>query len=445
MPTQLPRPAAIQPEEYRQRRERLMAKLPSHAALLVPGASLMTRSHDSEYPFRQQSDFYYLTGLQEPEALLLLLPGRAEGQSVVFCQDRDPTLEAWTGRRLGAQGVVSQHGLDQAFENAERDALLPTLLDGRELLYVPLDNPDALSIAEDALAYSQAGMRRGKPALKGWLDSRPLIHEMRLIKSPAEIALLRHAAAISAQAHVRAMRTCQAGLSEYQLQAELEHTFVWHGASGPAYSTIVGGGANACVLHYIENSDVLEEDTLVLIDAGAEFDLYAGDITRTFPVSGRFNDAQRALYQVVLDAQVRAVNAIAPGATLAEIHQGVVADLTAGLIELGLLSGDVQARIDDESYRRFYLHSTSHWLGLDVHDVGTYRLDEATPRPLEPGMVLTVEPGLYIPSDDDIPDAYRGIGIRIEDNVVVTDQGHDILTADVPKQVADIEQLMANK
>lgn len=445
MPTQLPRPAAIQPEEYRQRRERLMAKLPSHAALLVPGASLVTRSHDSEYPFRQQSDFYYLTGLQEPEALLLLLPGRAEGQSVVFCQDRDPTLEAWTGRRLGAQGVVSQHGLDQAFENAERDALLPTLLDGRELLYVPLDNPDALSIAEDALAYSQAGMRRGKPALKGWLDSRPLIHEMRLIKSPAEIALLRHAAAISAQAHVRAMRTCQAGLSEYQLQAELEHTFVWHGASGPAYSTIVGGGANACVLHYIENSDVLEEDTLVLIDAGAEFDLYAGDITRTFPVSGRFNDAQRALYQVVLDAQVRAVNAIAPGATLAEIHQGVVADLTAGLIELGLLSGDVQARIDDESYRRFYLHSTSHWLGLDVHDVGTYRLDEATPRPLEPGMVLTVEPGLYIPSDNDIPEAYRGIGIRIEDNVVVTDQGHDILTADVPKQVADIEQLMANK
>ncbi|MDK9688494.1 Xaa-Pro aminopeptidase [Halomonas sp. LC1] len=445
MPTQLPLPAAIQPEEYRQRRERLMAKLPSHAALLVPGASLVTRSHDSEYPFRQQSDFYYLTGLQEPEALLVLLPGRAEGQSVVFCQDRDPTLEAWTGRRLGAQGVVSQHGLDQAFENAERDALLPTLLDGRELLYVPLDNPDALSIAEDALAYAQAGMRRGKPALKGWLDSRPLIHEMRLIKSPAEIALLRHATAISAQAHVRAMRTCQAGLSEYQLQAELEHTFVWHGASGPAYSTIVGGGANACVLHYIENSDVLEEDTLVLIDAGAEFDLYAGDITRTFPVNGHFNDAQRALYQVVLDAQVRAVNAIAPGATLAEIHQRVVADLTAGLIELGLLSGDVQARIDDESYRRFYLHSTSHWLGLDVHDVGTYRLDEATPRPLEPGMVLTVEPGLYIPSDDDIPDAYRGIGIRIEDNVVVTDQGHDILTADVPKQVADIEQLMANK
>ena len=445
MLTPLPRPAAIQPDEYRRRREALMAQLPTSAALVVPGASLVTRSHDSEYPFRQQSDFYYLTGIQEPDALLILLPGRAEGQSVVFCQDRDPTMEAWTGRRLGAQGVVSLHGLDQAFENAERNDLLPELLDGRELLYAPLDNPDAVSIAEEALAHAQAGMRRGRPALKGWLDSRPLIHEMRLIKSPAEIALLRHAAAISAQAHVRAMRTCQAGLSEYQLQAELEHTFVWHGASGPAYGTIVGGGANACVLHYIENSDVLEEGTLVLIDAGAEFDLYAGDITRTFPVSGRFNDAQRALYQVVLDAQVRAVDAIAPGATLADIHQGVVHDLTAGLIELGLLEGDVQARIDDESYRRFYLHSTSHWLGLDVHDVGTYRLDEATPRLLAPGMVLTVEPGLYIPDEDDIPAAYRGIGIRIEDNVVVTEQGHDILTDGVPKQVDEIEQLMVKK
>lgn len=445
MLTPLPRPAAIQPDEYRQRREALMAQLPTGAALVVPGASLVTRSHDSEYPFRQQSDFYYLTGIQEPDALLVLLPGRAEGQSVVFCQDRDPTMEAWTGRRLGGQGVMNQHGIDQAFENAERDERLAELLDSRELLYVPLDNPEAISIAEDALGHAQAGLRRGKPALKGWLDSRPLIHEMRLIKSPAEIALLRHAAAISAQAHGRAMRICAAGLSEYQLQAELEHTFVWQGASGPAYSTIVGGGANACVLHYIENSDVLEEDTLVLIDAGAEFDLYAGDITRTFPVSGRFNEAQRALYQVVLDAQVRAVDAIAPGATLVDIHQGVVHDLTAGLIELGLLEGDVQARIDDESYRRFYLHSTSHWLGLDVHDVGTYRLDEATPRLLAPGMVLTVEPGLYIPDDDDIPAAYRGIGIRIEDNVVVTEQGHDILTEGVPKQIVEIEQLMVKK
>ena len=443
LPEMFPRPPAISVAEYRQRRDALMAQLPDNAAVVLPGAGLMTRSRDSEFAFRQNSDFYYLTGIREPDALLVLLPGRAEGESVVFCQDRDPTMEAWTGRRLGAAGVVAEHGIDQAFENADRDEQLVELLTGRELLYLPLDNGEAVAVAEEALHSAQAGLRRGRPALKGWLDISPLIHAMRLIKSEAEIALLKHAAMISARAHRRAMQVCRPGLSEFQLQAELEHEFVWQGASGPAYSTIVGSGANACVLHYIENSAPLCDDGLVLIDAGAEFELYAGDITRTFPVTGRFSDAQRALYQVVLDAQVRAVSAVQPGATLANIHQGVVHDLTAGLIELGLLEGDVQARIDDESYRRFYLHSTSHWLGLDVHDVGTYRLDEQTPRPLAPGMVLTVEPGLYIPSDDDIPDAYHGIGIRIEDNVVVTKDGHAVLTADVPKQVADIEALMA--
>lgn len=445
LPEMLPRPPAISLAEYRQRRDALMGQLPDNAAVVLPGAGLMTRSRDSEFAFRQNSDFYYLTGIREPDALLVLLPGRAEGESVVFCQDRDPTMEAWTGRRLGAAGVVAEHGIDQAFENADRDEQLVELLTGRELLYLPLDNGEAVAVAEEALHSAQAGLRRGRPALKGWLDISPLIHAMRLIKSEAEIALLKHAAVISARAHRRAMQVCRPGLSEFQLQAELEHEFVWQGASGPAYSTIVGSGANACVLHYIENSAPLCDDGLVLIDAGAEFELYAGDITRTFPVTGRFSAAQRALYQVVLDAQVRAVSAVQPGATLADIHQGVVHDLTAGLIELGLLEGDVQARIDDESYRRFYLHSTSHWLGLDVHDVGTYRLDEQTPRPLAPGMVLTVEPGLYIPSDDDIPDAYHGIGIRIEDNVVVTKDGHAVLTADVPKQVADIEALMAKK
>lgn len=444
-PEMLPRPPAISVAEYRQRRDALMAQLPDNAAVVLPGAGLMTRSRDSEFAFRQNSDFYYLTGIREPDALLVLLPGRAEGESVVFCQDRDPTMEAWTGRRLGAAGVIAEHGIDQAFENAVRDERLSELLTGRELLYLPLDNAEAVSMAEDALQEAQAGLRRGRPPLKGWLDVSPLIHAMRLIKSDAEIALLRHAALISAQAHRRAMQVSRPGLGEFQLQAELEHEFVWHGASGPAYSTIVGSGANACVLHYIENSAPLSDNGLVLIDAGAEFELYAGDITRTFPVSGRFSDAQRALYQVVLHAQQRAVSAVQPGATLADIHQGVVYDLTAGLIELGLLEGEVQARIDDESYRRFYLHSTSHWLGLDVHDVGTYRLDEQTPRPLVSGMVLTVEPGLYIPSDDDIPDAYQGIGIRIEDNVVVTNEGHEVLTEDVPKQVDEIEALMAKK
>jgi Xaa-Pro aminopeptidase len=439
----LPRPPAISVAEYRHRRDALMAQLPDNAAVVLPGAGVMTRSRDSEFAFRQNSDFYYLTGIREPEALLVLLPGRAEGESVVFCQDRDPTMETWTGRRLGAAGVVSEHGINQAFENADRDERLPELLAGRELLYLPLDNPEAVAVAEEALSDAQAGLRRGRPPLKGWLDISPLVHAMRLIKSDAEIALLRHAALISARAHRRAMQVSRPGLSEFQLQAELEHEFVWQGASGPAYSTIVGSGTNACVLHYIENSAALCDDGLVLIDAGAEFELYAGDITRTFPVAGRFSDAQRALYQVVLAAQEQAVNAVQPGATLAGIHQGVVHDLTVGLIALGLLEGEVQARIDDESYRRFYLHSTSHWLGLDVHDVGTYRLDEHTHRPLVAGMVLTVEPGLYIPCDEDIPIVYRGIGIRIEDNVVVTNDGREVLTADVPKQADEIEALMA--
>ncbi|MGP9498163.1 MULTISPECIES: Xaa-Pro aminopeptidase [unclassified Halomonas] len=442
LPELLPRPPAIGNEEYRARRDALIAQLPANAAVVLPGASLVTRSHDSEYTFRQNSDFYYLTGITEPDALLVLLPGHDAGQSIVFCQDRDPTMEAWTGRRLGARGVEAEHGIDQAFENAAREAQLPALLEGRELLYVPLDNPDALGIAEEAFSFAQVGLRRGRAPLKGWLDVSALIHAMRLIKSEAEIALLRHAAAISAQAHVRAMQASRPGLYEYQLQAELEHEFVWQGGSGPAYSTIVGGGANACVLHYIENRAALTNDSLVLIDAGAEFELYAGDITRTFPVNGQFSEAQRALYQVVLSAQERAVAAIKPGATLVDVHQNVVEDLTAGLIALGLLEGDVQARIDDESYRRFYLHSTSHWLGLDVHDVGSYRLDEKTPRPLVAGMVLTIEPGLYIPDAEDVPPAYRGIGIRIEDNVVVTDEGYENLTAGVPKGMADIEALM---
>lgn len=440
-------PAPIAPQVYQARRVRLMQKLPSHSAALIPGACLVTRSRDSEYPFRQNSDFYYLTGIVEPDALLVLLPDGSDqgGQSVVFCLDRDPTMEAWTGRRLGAEGVMREHLIEQAFENAEREKQLNNLLGGREMLYFPLSNPEAQRLAEQAYRQAQAAQRRGHPTLQGWLDIAPLIHSMRLIKGEEELTLLRHAAAISARAHCRAMRVAAPGLHEYQLQADLEHEFVWQGGSGPAYSTIVGSGANACVLHYIENAAPLKAGELVLIDAGAEYALYAGDITRTFPVSGVFSTPQRALYSLVLEAQKNAVAAVRPGATLNEIHQGVVEDLTKGLIALGLLEGELDECIRTESYRRFYLHSTSHWLGLDVHDVGTYRLDPDTPRPLEAGMVITVEPGLYIPNDDDIPDDYRGIGIRIEDDVVVTAEGHEVITSDVPKEMDDIEALMANK
>lgn len=445
LPESMPRPAAISPDAYATRRAALMAKLPANAAVLVPGAGLVTRSRDSEFAFRQNSDFYYLTGIVEPDALLLLLPGRDAGEAVVFCQDRDPTLEAWTGRRLGAAGMVAEHGVDEALENAERDEQLSALLSGRERLYLPFEDPEAMALAEQAYAEAAAGRRRGVAPVSGFHDVSPLIHAMRQVKTAQELDLMRHAAEISARAHCRAMRASRPGLFEYQLQAELEHEFVWQGGSAPAYSTIVGGGANACVLHYVENSAPLKDGDLVLIDAGAEFDLYAGDITRTFPVNGTFSAAQRRLYQAVLTAQENAVAAICPGATLIDIHRGVVRDMTAGLIELGLLDGSVEERVADDSYRRFYLHSTSHWLGLDVHDVGDYRQADGTPLPLAAGMVLTVEPGLYIPDDADIPEAYRGMGIRIEDDVAVTAEGHEVLTAGVPKQMADIEALMANK
>lgn len=439
--TALPRPAAIASAEYRARRQALMAALPAHSAVLIPAASLVTRNRDSEYAFRQDSDFHYLSGFPEPDALLVLLPGRDAGEAVLFCQEKDPSQEVWTGIRIGAEAAVTDYGVDEAYENDIRDALLPELLEGREALYLPLDNGEMLALAESLRAELAPQARRGERTPRAFADVAPLIHERRLIKSEAELDLMRHAARISAQAHRRAMQNVSPGLLEYQLQAELEHEFVWHGARAPAYATIVGGGENACVLHYIENSAPLRDGDLVLIDAGGEFDLYAGDITRTFPVNGRFTPAQRELYEVVLEAQCRAVAAVAPDTTLRAIHDGVVRDLTAGLIRLGLLEGSLEERIADDSYRRFFLHATSHWLGLDVHDVGTYRLD-GEPRVLVPGMVLTVEPGLYIPDAEDIPEAYRGIGIRIEDDVAVTATGHDVLTADVTKEVAEIEALM---
>lgn len=437
----LPRPEPIALDEYRARRQALMAALPPDSAVLLPSASLVTRSRDSDHPFRQNSDFHYLTGFPEPDALLLLLPGHEGGESVLFCQDKDSTLEAWTGIRLGAAGAMEGYGIDEAFENAQRDGRLSGLLDGRQSLYLPLDDEAAMTLAKQVRSELMGKQRRGAVAPTRFVDVCAFIHEQRLIKSEAELTLMRHAGEISARAHCRAMQAVRPMLHEYHLQAELEHEFLWHGASGPAYASIVGSGANACVLHYIENRDLLRDGELVLIDAGAEFDLYAGDITRTFPVNGRFSAAQRAVYEVVLAAQERAIAAVSPGATLAELHDGVVRDLTHGLIELGLLEGDVENCISEEGYRRFYLHSTSHWLGLDVHDVGSYR-HGGEPRRLAPGMVLTVEPGLYIPDEDDIPEALRGIGIRIEDDVAVTVGGHEVLSQGVPKSVEDIEALM---
>ncbi|MGS0468845.1 Xaa-Pro aminopeptidase [Cobetia marina] len=441
VPEILPAPAALTADDFSARRQRLMMQLPRDAAVLVLSSGLAQRNRDSEFTFRQNSDFHYLTGWPEPEAALLLLPGRAEGESVLFCQEKDPLAEAWTGIRIGAEGAVTQAGFDQAFTNDQREDVMAGLLDGRGRLFVLFEDDEALALAQSLREELAAAVRRGARPPVAFEDLSPLLHEQRLIKDERELALMRHAAEISARAHIRAMRASRPGLHEYHLQAEIEHEFQWQGAPAPAYTSIVGGGVNACVLHYIENRAPLIDGELVLIDAGAEYALYAGDITRTFPVNGHFSEPQKRLYEIVLKAQERAVAAVMPGATLVGIHQQVVHDLTAGLVELGLLQGEVEALIADEAYRRFYLHSTSHWLGLDVHDVGSYR-ENGEPRPLLPGMVLTVEPGLYVPDASDIPAEYRGIGIRIEDDVVVTADGHEVLSATVPKSVEAIEALM---
>lgn len=435
-------PPPLQAGAFARRRKRLMEELADNAAVLIPGAQLKTRSRDTEYPFRQASDFHYLTGFPEPDALLVLLPGCEQGEAILFCLDRDPDMERWTGRRVGAQRAVAEYGLDQAFENAARDIELPKLLAERTNWYLALDDSDTMALAKSLRVKLTSRSETDSPVTLN--DINEILHEQRLIKSAEELSLLRHAAHISALAHRRAMASARPGLMEYQLQAELEHEFRWHGASGAAYDSIVASGNDACVLHYIENDAPLRDGELVLVDAGAEYQLYAGDITRTFPVNGRFSAPQRALYEVVLGAQQAALEAVRPGTTLPIIHALVQRHLTEGLLALGLLEGELEDCLVHSACRRFYPHATSHWLGLDVHDVGGYTRN-GKPRLLEAGMALTIEPGLYIPDSPDIPEEYRGMGIRIEDDVVVTPSGGEVLTSRVPSQVADIEQLMASR
>lgn len=439
-PERLEPPAPIGVLEYRDRRRALMARIEADSAVLIAGATTRTRNRDSDYPFRQESHFHYLCGFPEPDAWLVLLPGREAGESVLFCLPRDPAAERWTGWRIGERRAVARYGVDEAWPLEMRDEKLLELLDGRRTLYLLLDDERAMTLAAEVRA--RLGVQRGRHPPQAFADIAASLAALRLIKSPAELALMAHAARISACAHRRAMQSARPGLYEYRLQGDIEHEFIRHGARSPAYATIVGGGLNACVLHYCENEAPLVEGELVLIDAGAEYGLYAGDITRTLPVSGRFSEPQRQLYEVVLGAQQRALRRVKPGISIAAIHEGVVADLTAGLVVLGLLDGPVESAIEQGGYRRFFPHATSHWLGLDVHDAGAMRDDRGHAQPLAPGMVLTVEPGLYVPDDPDIPAQWQGIGIRIEDDVAVTADGARVLTEAVPKSPVAIEALM---
>lgn len=436
----------IAQSEYARRRQQLLGRLPSGSVALVSAAHLKTRNRDAEYGFRQDSDFYYLTGFNEPDALLLLIPGRAEGEFVLFCPPRDPQMEIWTGYRAGPEGCVRDFGADQAFPLTEIEQRVPELLDGARRLYYALGSDERLDgRVRGWLNEIRGRARQGAQAPEELVLLDNLLHEQRLFKSESEQQVMRRAAEISAEAHCRAMRAAQPGMHEYQLEAEITGYCMQQGARFQAYSPIVGAGANACILHYIENTAPMQDGDLVLIDAGCELDNYASDITRTFPVNGRFSEEQKALYQLVLDTQEACIAAVKPGVPWNHIHDLSVECLTEGLVRLGLLTGERGALIEEGAYRRFYMHRIGHWLGMDVHDVGQYKLNGDW-RPLEAGMVMTVEPGLYIAPDDESVEArWRGIGIRIEDDVLITESGSEVLTSAVPKTVVDIERLMAGR
>ncbi len=435
---------SISKAEFARRRKNLMALMDPNSIAIIPSAREQIRSRDTGYPFRQDSDFYYLSGFIEPDAVLILLPGRRHGQFVIFCRERDPDMEMWHGHRAGPEGVCEQYAADDAFPIGDIDDILPGLLEGRDRVYYSMGR----SAEFDRQIMEWVNSIRGKEASGAappgeFTDLNHMLHEMRLYKSAAELRLMRSAADIAARAHRRAMRLCRPGLYEYQLEAEIQHEFANSGARFPAYPSIVGGGANACVMHYIENSDRLRDGDLVLIDAGCELEYYASDVTRTFPVNGRFSSEQRALYELVLRAQLAAIAEIKPGNHWNQPHDASVRVFTEGLVELGLLKGRVASLIKREAYRAFYMHRVGHWLGLDVHDVGDYRIGNEW-RLLERGMVMTVEPGLYISADNKrVPKQWRGIGIRIEDDVVVTSDGCDVISSVAPKTVDEIEALMA--
>ncbi|MFS0825334.1 Xaa-Pro aminopeptidase [Pseudomonas phoenicis] len=430
--------------EYARRRKALMAQMVPNSIAILPAAALAIRNRDVEHVYRQDSDFQYLSGFPEPEAVIALIPGREHGEYVLFCRERNAEREQWDGLRAGQEGAISLHGADDAFPITDIDEILPGLIEGRERVYSAMgSNPEFDRRLMDWINVIRSKARLGAQPPNEFVALDHLLHDMRLYKSAAEVKVMRLAAEISAGAHVRAMQACRAGLREYSLEAELDYAFRRGGAKMPAYGSIVAAGRNGCILHYQENDALLKDGDLVLIDAGCEIDCYASDITRTFPVNGRFSPEQKAIYEVVLAAQEAAFAQIAPGKHWNHAHEATVRVITEGLVELGLLKGEVQALIDSEAYRAFYMHRAGHWLGMDVHDVGDYKVGGQW-RVLEPGMALTVEPGIYIAADNqNVAKKWRGIGVRIEDDVVVTRSGCEILTHGVPKTVAEIEALMA--
>ena len=422
--------AELPKEEFGERRTRVFTQMQPNSALLLFSEIEKRRNNDCSYPFRQDSYFWYLTGFNEPNAALLLLKTEQAEKAIIFLRPRDPLLETWNGRRLGVERAPQQVNVNEAYSIEEFATVLPKILKNLTALYhVPEIHTwgDKL-VTESGVSFSEI------------LDWRPMLSEMRLIKSPNEIRLMQQAGQITALGHIKAMQTTRPNRFEYEIESDILHEFNRHCARFPSYNSIVAGGNNACILHYTENDRPLNDGDLVLIDAGCEFAMYAGDITRTFPVNGKFSQPQREIYELVLKAQKRAIELLVPGNSIKQANDEVIRIKTQGLVNLGILKGDVDTLIEQQAYRQFYMHGLGHWLGLDVHDVGSYGQDKQ--RILEIGMVITVEPGIYIAEDADVPEQYKGIGVRIEDNLLMTEYGNKILTAAAPKEIADIENLM---
>jgi Xaa-Pro aminopeptidase len=431
-------------QEMKQRRRKLMAQMGTNSIALLTSAPSRVRNNDAEYLYRQDSDFYYLTGFTEDDAILALIPGRKQGEAVLFCQAKDKQKELWTGKLMGPDAVREEMGIDEAYTIGEINEVLPGLIDGRDKVYSLMGkNVEFDNRVMGWVKVIRNKARLGAHAPGEFLVLDPLLHELRLFKSTKEVKLMEKAGKISAEGHRRAMATCRPGIKEYELEAELLHAFTRNGSRAPAYNSIVAAGDNACILHYTENDATVADGDLVLIDAGCEYQHYASDITRTFPANGKFNLQQKAIYDLVLKAQLAAIESVAPGIPYNESHNVAVKIITQGLVKLGILKGRPAQLIKAEAYRDFYMHKTGHWIGIDVHDVGKYKIKDKW-RLLKPGMITTIEPGIYIaPDNKRVSKKWRGIGVRIEDDVLVTKTGYKVLSTGIPKTTIEIESLMS--
>jgi Xaa-Pro aminopeptidase len=429
--------------EFKKRRKQLMQRIGKGNLALISSATTHARNRDVNYPFRQDSDFYYLTGFNEPDSLAVFIPGREQGEYILFCREFDEKKALWEGAHAGLEGATTHYEADDSFPIDDLNDILPGMLENKTKVFYPMGRDSDLDHKLlDWINHIRRQSRTGVNAPGELVSLEHILHEMRLFKSAEELKLMRRAASVSAAAHVKAMQKCKAGMYEYQIEAEIINHFLQDGLRAVAYPSIVAAGKNACTLHYTDNASKLKNGDLLLVDAGAECDHYAADITRTYPISGHFSEPQKQLYQLVLDAQLASIDEIKPQQSMQLAHEASVNVLTKGLVKLGLLKGRVATLIKNEKYKQFYMHRIGHWLGMDVHDVGDYKINQEW-RLLEKGMVLTIEPGLYIPADcKTVDEQWRGIGIRIEDDILVTADGYEVLTCDVPKSIADIEHLM---